>query len=40
MANTNKEKLTTKETIIQIAKFVAFSMGAGLRFACAVKGVF
>ena len=30
MANTNKEKLTTKETIIQIAKFVAFSMGAGI----------
>lgn len=25
-----KQKLSTKETIIQIAKFVAFSMGAGI----------
>ena len=30
MAKTNKEKLTTKETVIQILKFVAFSMGAGI----------
>ena len=30
MAKTNKEKLTTKETLIQILKFVAFSMGAGI----------
>lgn len=30
MANTKKEKLTPKQTIIQIAKFVAFSMGAGI----------
>lgn len=29
MSNQN-QKLTTKETIIQIAKFVAFSMGAGI----------
>ena len=26
----NNQKLSTKETIIQIAKFVAFSMGAGI----------
>lgn len=25
-----KEKLSTKETVIQVAKFVAFSMGAGI----------
>ena len=30
MSNTKKEKLTPKQTIIQIAKFVAFSMGAGI----------
>ena len=30
MTKTNKEKLTTKETLIQILKFVAFSMGAGI----------
>lgn len=30
MANTKKEKLTPKQTLIQIAKFVAFSMGAGI----------
>lgn len=29
MSNQN-QRLTTKETIIQIAKFVAFSMGAGI----------
>lgn len=30
MANTKKAKLTPKQTLIQIAKFVAFSMGAGI----------
>lgn len=26
----NKEKLTPKQTVVQVAKFVAFSMGAGI----------
>ena len=30
MAENNNTKLSTKETIIQIVKFVAFSMGAGI----------